>query len=1093
MGWSARKSLAFGPLRVNLSRSGIGLSAGVRGARVSVGPRGTYVSFGAGGFRYQHKLGDSRHQQAPAHTAHGAPAPSPTGQIATASAATLAQIAPDAALEEVRKRITRTNLFKVYAWSAVIFLLWLVTSPFLLFWLAVVALTGIFVYRWDRERRTARIFYDVDNDEIVGRLALCDAVGESLASARSLWRIHSSNRTDQSKYHAGANTLIERHPTRCAPGSIKGLDLNIEAWAISVGSQEFLLLPDRLLVREGKQLAAVPYERLSAAHRSTSFVEDGPVPPDAKNIGTTWRFVNKSGGPDLRFNNNRQLPVLEYGELALQSGSGLNTLFQASTPAATWHAANALQEIARITSSPAGYAQQAHQPVAVPPSGTIPMPAAPSPEPPRSREPVAPFVPSPPVPTAPTRSSRRFVGPNEAISIAGRNIARPLTFVAATTAGADASTIVTSLPVGDARHAGPLPYWPSYSESDPDQRARYLDWMAGGRTDPNIELGYVFIFFYGLEWRALRDAADVVICCGEVRRLLAIHGRRSASFRGYASEFLVFAGLARLESADEEELDRSLGTLFQDSSSAVAAVLAWYHRRGRPLPDRYAMRVAASMDDAKRGVVVKRAEQELAHLFAARYREAAGDGILLVPAKKELTLEYRPGSATWQRTGAKITFALPDILRRPSQFVPLVRIWNQCVDDLRKATRLKEKHDGALSAEAWAALPEELREQYDHPHQERWDAFVAAAPKLGGFRLVSAGDLAALGGVAKTEKISAAQLRKVAETGAELGYAVEPDPRAQRKGARWRDELLVWQAQDSSCPDLKLYGPAFVLLSLAMQVAMADGTLMDEEAYIVISMLSNTFSLDESLRTRFVALQHLLTRQPVRAATLAKKLQSTRTRDDLLKVGRVLASVAAADGVITDKEHQTLRSLYKALGLSAADLAAAIAASGARLASDAAVEIRAASSAEAGEQLPKAPGKDRLVELDQNAIAAILADTRDVAAMLADVFDKEEEEDLPVPAGGEPMAQVTRDVVPAEVANLATGLDVRYHGVLAELISRPTWSGADVRALAKKRNLMPGAIVETINTWSDEVYGEFLIEDAEPWQIRADILRRQSA
>lgn len=1092
MGWSARKSLTFGPLRVNLSRSGIGLSAGVRGARVSVGPRGTYVSFGAGGFRYQHKLGDSRHQQATAHTTVGAPAPSAMGQIATASAATLAQIAPDAALEEVRKRITRTNLFKVYAWSAVIFLLWLVSSPFLLFWLAVVALAGIFVYRWDKDRRTARIFYDVDNDEIVGRLALCNAVGESLASARSLWRIHSSNRTNQSKYHAGANTLIERHPTRCAPGSIKGLDLNIEPWAISVGSQEFLFLPDRLLVREGKQLAAVPYEWLSAAHRSTSFVEDGPVPPDAKNIGTTWRFVNKSGGPDLRFNNNRQLPVLEYGELALQSGSGMNTLLQASTPAATWHAANALHEIARVASAPAGYVQQAqhaYQPMPAPPSGTIPMPVVPSPEPPRSREPVAPFVPSPP---APTRSSRRFVGPNETISIAGRNIARPLTFVAATTAGADASTIVTSLPVGDARRAAPLPYWPSYSESDPDQRARYLDWMAGGRTDPNIEIGYVFILFYGLEWRALRDAADIVICCGEVRRLLAIHGQRSASFRGYASEFLVFAELARLESADEQELDRSVGSLFKDSSSAVAAVLAWYHGRGRPLPERYAMRIAASMEDAKRGVVVKRAGKELAHLFAARYREAAGDGIVLVPAKKELVLEYRPASATWQRAGAKVTYTLPDILRRPGQFAPLVRIWNQCVDDLRKATRLKEKHDGVLSAEAWAALPAELREQYDHPHQERWDTLVAAAPKLGGFRLVSAGELAALGGLSKTETISAAQLRKVAETGAALGYALEPDPRAQRKGARWRDELLVWQTQDASCPDLKLYGPAFVLLSLAMQVAMADGTLMDEEAYVVIAMLSNTFNLDESLRTRFVALQHLLTRQPVRAAALAKKLESTRTREELLKVGRVLAAVAAADGVITDKEHQTLRSLYKALGLSAADLAGAIAASGARLASDTAVEVRAASPTEAGEPLPKAPGKDRLVELDQTAIAAILADTRDVAAMLADVFDQEEEED-PVPTGVEPLAPVVREVVPPEIATLATGLDVRYHGVLAELISRPTWSGADVRTLAKKRNLMPGAIVETINTWSDEVYGEFLIDDAEPWQIRADILRRQSA
>jgi len=1050
----------------------------VRGARVPVGPRGTYIGFGLGGFRYGLKPADS---------------------------AAMAQVAPDVVTGDVQKRLGRTNLFKVYLCLAAIVLLAAVQSPFFLFWTFSASLAAIPIYRWDRSRRTARIFYDVDNDEIVGRLALCHAAGQSLASTQALWRVYNTTGTTQAKYHAGAGTLIERRPTRCLMRSLAGIELNIEPWSISVGEQEFLLLPDRLLIRDGKRIEVVPYEWLSASHATTSFIEEGQVPADSKVVGGTWRFVNKSGGPDLRFNNNRQLPVLEYGEMALRSTGGLNALLQASAPAATWHAAGALSELTRIATEQAAsstYTRPAAQAVTTSslpgpnaPPARAPIPVRPA-SPPEPRSPAAPppFRPAPPAPSAPSTSSpRRFWGVNESLVVAGRTISRPLTFVTTNSSGIDASTIVTSLPVGDGRRAGPLPYWPSYAECDPDQRARYLDWMAGGRKDESVDLGYVFIFFYGLEWRALRDGTDVALACGEVRRLLAIHGPRNASFRSYASDFLVFAALARLESADEQEIDRGLGALFNDSPSAAAAVLAWYHRRGRPLPDRYAMRVAASMDEAKRGVVVKRAERELGQLFASRYREAAGDGILLTAAKKELVLEYRAASGTWQRAGAKIAFSLPDVLRRPSQFAPLVRIWNQCIEDLRKATRLKEKHDGELTAEAWAALPEELRAQYDHPARDRWDALVAAAPKLGGFRLVSTGDLAALVGAAKAEKVSAAQLRKVAETAAELGYALEPDARAQGKGGRWRDEALIWQAQDASCPDSKLYGPAYVLLSLAMQVAMADGILMDEEAYVVISMLSNTFTLDESLRTRFVALQHLLARQPIRAATLAKKLQTTRTREDLLKIGRVLASVAAADGVITDKEHQALRSLYKALGLSAADLAAGIAASGGKLASDVTVEVRAATPGEAGEQLPKPPGKDRLVELDQTAIAAILADTRDVAAMLADVFDQQEEEELPQPTALQPPPQVVVEAVAPEIANLATGLDVRYHGVLAELLSKPTWSGDEVRTLARKRNLMPGAIVETINTWSDEVYGEFLIDDAEPWQVRAEVVRRQSA
>jgi tellurite resistance protein len=1005
----------------------------------------------------------------------------------TASAEALAQIAPDAALEEVRKRITRTNLFKLYAWGAVGFVLWLAGSPFFLFWLAIVALAGIVVYRWDRDRRTARIFYDVDNDEIVGRLALCNAVGESLAKARSLWRVQSSNRTSQGKYHAGASTLIERHPTRCATGSIKGLDLNIEPWAITVGAQEFLLLPDRLLVREGKQLAAVPYEWLSAAHATTSFIEDGRVPSDAKAIGPTWRFVNKSGGPDLRFNNNRQLPVLEYGELTLRSASGLNTVLQASTPAATWHAANALQELGRMASAPSTDAQQVVQPFAAPPSGTVPMPAVPWPAAPSSGRPRE-FVPTPP-----TRSNRRFLGASEVLSVAGRNIARPLAFVASTTNGIEASTIVTSLQVGDARHAGPLPYWPSYSECNPHQRARYLNWMAGGRTDPDIDIGYVFIFFYGLEWRALRDGLDVEVAREEVLRLVALYGPRSSSFRSYAADLLVFTVLMHPNATGEQELERVLGPLLEGSANAAAVLTAWYFRHNLPLPGRYALMLAPTIEGAKRSVVAKRAEHELNHLFATRYREAFCNGLVLTAAKRELSLEYRPASSSWHRIGSRLAISIPDVLRKWSQFKPLVSIWNQCIEDLRRAARLKEKSDGELTAEAWAALPPELRAQYDHPDRDRWDDLVSAAPRLGAFHLVKCGELVRLVGTDPAEKATAAQLRRVTDAAAELGYAVEPDARAQRKGLRSGDEMLIWRSDDTSCPDSKLYGAAHTLLSLAMQVAMADGVLAEEEAYVVLSMLTNTFTLDETLRKRFVALQHLLARQPVRAASLAKKLQSTRTPAELAKIGRVLVSVATTDGVVTEQEHAALRSLYKALGLSAAELGAAMASAGARLASDEVVEVRPGSAGMPGEPIPARPRPRHAVELDQAAIAAIIADTRDVAAMLADVFDKESDDDESPPAAPPGPTTAGQDAAAPEVKTLAQCLDARYQGVLAELLTKPSLTREEVRALALKRNLMPGAILETINTWSEETFGDFLIDESDSWQIHSELLQRQSA
>ena len=44
-----RKSKSMGPFRLNFSKSGIGVSTGVKGARLSFGSRGIYVNLGRNG------------------------------------------------------------------------------------------------------------------------------------------------------------------------------------------------------------------------------------------------------------------------------------------------------------------------------------------------------------------------------------------------------------------------------------------------------------------------------------------------------------------------------------------------------------------------------------------------------------------------------------------------------------------------------------------------------------------------------------------------------------------------------------------------------------------------------------------------------------------------------------------------------------------------------------------------------------------------------------------------------------------------------------------------------------------------------------
>lgn len=56
MGWYLRKSVKMGPMRLNFSKRGIGVSTGVKGFRIGTGPRGPYVAGGRGGIYFRQSL-----------------------------------------------------------------------------------------------------------------------------------------------------------------------------------------------------------------------------------------------------------------------------------------------------------------------------------------------------------------------------------------------------------------------------------------------------------------------------------------------------------------------------------------------------------------------------------------------------------------------------------------------------------------------------------------------------------------------------------------------------------------------------------------------------------------------------------------------------------------------------------------------------------------------------------------------------------------------------------------------------------------------------------------------------------------------------
>jgi hypothetical protein len=196
--------------------------------------------------------------------------------------------------------------------------------------LAVVAGVAIyFAHQRDILTKTTVLFYDLD-PEMEKAYGSLHQWAESLASCSKAWHIEAKGAVRDRKYHAGASTILSRNQTFVKKMPPPYLKTNIETVAIGVGRQVLHFFPDRILIYDSKGVGAVAYRNLSIEIRDSRFIDDGPVPSDANVVDYTWKYVNKKGGPDRRFKDNRQLPICLYEELVFTSGSGLNEIIQIS-------------------------------------------------------------------------------------------------------------------------------------------------------------------------------------------------------------------------------------------------------------------------------------------------------------------------------------------------------------------------------------------------------------------------------------------------------------------------------------------------------------------------------------------------------------------------------------------------------------------------------------------------------------------------------------------------------------------------------------------------------------------------------------------
>ena len=329
MGWYLRKSVKVGPVRFNLSKSGIGTSVGVTGFRVGVRPNGSsYVHAGRHGIYYREELGSKKlnNEEEINQNLLNEVNSSNTFKFYTASSKELKPTSRKELLSKLNKSYNSIRLDYICAF------LFIIASSYLYFqnrilgvvFLVIGIIVSVLVAKWETKRRTVTINYDFEDKNAKKHKKLLSAFN-NLVSNKKVWSMIDTRNvygSHESKLNGGAGDLVSKSSIQVGEGKPPWVSTNIDVPVIKTKNQTLYMMPDGILVYDANDVGFVEYDDITIKHNTTNFIEENP-PRDAEIIYHTWKYANRDGGPDRRFNNNHEIPVCLYGELKIKSSSGM--------------------------------------------------------------------------------------------------------------------------------------------------------------------------------------------------------------------------------------------------------------------------------------------------------------------------------------------------------------------------------------------------------------------------------------------------------------------------------------------------------------------------------------------------------------------------------------------------------------------------------------------------------------------------------------------------------------------------------------------------------------------------------------------------
>ncbi|MFK5891730.1 MAG: TerB N-terminal domain-containing protein [Pseudomonadota bacterium] len=619
------------------------------------------------------------------------------------------------------------------------------------------------------------------------------------------------------------------------------------------------------------------------------------------------------------------------------------------------------------------------------------------------------------------------------------------------------------LPSKPWEHGDEMGYWPSYSDISPRCRGAYLEWLSAGRSEPETHIGYVFLFFYGLERRLFCDGqkdgiskSERLDVINEVRRLLSIYGE-NRSFQGYARNLLTMEWALYQNS---EAIPTYIDLSSRHSQAAFQVVLAQYVVAGKAISADIALTWFTLHPNFGVRTAARRCPEEFKALFTQYYEQKFGEGLIVKPNKTLLKLSYYPANSSLRGVSDFKVQNLPDPFILTGALKKIDKIVEKCTIALDPYSRHIGRVGNSLdSLNALSLLPPELIKQSSATIKvvNHLNRNFLTDPQI-----LSVDELYGLFSETTPVKITKKDSESLAKLFEGMGFGLIPDSRFYNIKPTSEGKVVVFpKGHGVDFQPSREFHTMSSILRLGAIVSQIDDDVSSAEEEALKSLIRDNRELTNIEKDSLEAFLFWSLKTPQSITGLKQKLTAI-SKEEKIAIGHILISIANADGYIDNKEVKQIEKLYTTLGLDKAQVSSDIhqLISGNEL-----VTVALQSEKESFSIPGPARVNTNAFSLNEEIIKIREMETQQVKSVLEEIFDNEDE------------IEEKNDVLVTSDPLLS--LDQMYQNLLNTLLTKETWEKDALREVCKKLDLMVDGALELLNEWAYEHANAPLIEDGE--------------